>query len=72
MKIIEKDIDSKGENSRKQDRDSRLRTGFLVLGSALFGGIAVALWNRRTLASIRNPLQESEFKPTVFDDDAIY
>jgi hypothetical protein len=30
-----------------------VRTAVLVAGSALFGGLAVALWHRRTLAKMR-------------------
>jgi hypothetical protein len=32
-----------------------LRTGLLIAGSALFGGLAVALWNRKALANLRQP-----------------
>lgn len=35
------------------EKPSLLRTGLIVAGSALFGGIAVALWNRHTLARMR-------------------
>ena len=35
-----------------------VRTALLVAGSAVFGGIAVALWHRRTLAKMRqNPAE---------------
>jgi hypothetical protein len=30
----------------------------LLASSAAFGGIAVAIWNRRTLAKMRQPGQE--------------
>lgn len=69
MSSLEKDIDSKEENPKKSGKDSRLRTGLLVLGSALFGGIAVVLWNRKTMASMQNPPQG---KPLPVDNDAIY
>jgi hypothetical protein len=34
------------------------RTSLLLASSAAFGGIAVAIWNRRTLAKMRQPRQE--------------
>jgi hypothetical protein len=35
------------------ERRSVWRSGFLIATSAVFGGIAVAIWNRRTLAKMR-------------------
>jgi hypothetical protein len=32
-----------------------LQTGLLVAGSALLGGVAVAIWNRKSLAKLRQP-----------------
>jgi hypothetical protein len=64
--------DSKEENSRKRIASSGLRTGLLVVGSAFLGGIAVALWNRHSLAEMRKQQPKNEkITPTV-DDDAIY
>jgi hypothetical protein len=63
--------DSKREIEQKESRPSRFRTGFLVVGSALLGGIAVALWNRRSLADIRNQAPEKEPGPHPASDDAI-
>jgi len=37
-----------------------LQTGFLVAGSALLGGLAVALWHRKSLARLRQPSPISE------------
>ena len=37
-----------------------LRTGVLIAGSALFGGLAVALWNRRALARLRQLPESAE------------
>ncbi len=34
-----------------------LGTGLLIAGSALFGGLAVALWDRKSLAKLRQPSQ---------------
>jgi hypothetical protein len=48
-----------------------LVTGALIAGSALFGGLAVALWNRRTLAQMRREIPEVEADPLV-DKDEIY
>jgi hypothetical protein len=33
-----------------------LKTGLLVAGSVLLGGLTVALWNRKSLAKLRQPL----------------
>ena len=65
-------IDSKNNEADKEPRPTRLLTGLLVLGSALFGGIAVVLWNRRTLTNIQNQCQDKAQKPISIDDDAIY
>jgi hypothetical protein len=35
------------------ERRNVWRSGLLIATSAVFGGIAVAIWNRRTLAKIR-------------------
>lgn len=64
--------DSKANDAEKDPSSTRLRTGLLVLGSALFGGIAVVLWNRRTLTNIQNQCQDKAQKPISIDDDAIY
>lgn len=65
-------IDSKTNEAEKEPRSPRLHTGLLVLGSALFGGIAVVLWNRRTLTNIQNQCQDKAQKPIPIDVDAIY
>ena len=39
-------------------RTNLWRTSLLLASSAAFGGIAVAIWNRRTLAKMRQPRQE--------------
>ncbi len=65
-------VDYKEEIDRKEPRSSRLRTGLLVVGSALFGGIAVVLWNRRALANMQNQTSDKAPKPCPVDDDAIY
>ena len=68
MKDSDQVIDSKEKNANTD----RLRTGLLLLGSAVFGGIAVALWNRRTLGKMQNPPEEVEKKILPVEDDAIY
>lgn len=69
MKNSEKPTESKEE---KPTRDGLLQTGLLMLGSALFGGIAVALWNRRTLASMQDPQPQADIPPAPAQDDVIY
>lgn len=38
---------------KPKPRHRRWKTALLVLGSATFGGIAFALWNRRELAQMQ-------------------
>jgi hypothetical protein len=40
-----------------------VRSGLLVATSAALGGIAVAIWNRRTLADIRRGADENQDFP---------
>ncbi len=44
-----------------------LRTGLLIAGSALFGGLAVAFWNRKSLARLRQPVEVPERPPAEPD-----
>jgi hypothetical protein len=39
------------------------RAGLLLISSAALGGIAVALWNRRTLAQIRQEVTGDDGEP---------
>jgi hypothetical protein len=52
------------------------KTGLLLAGSALFGGIAVAFWHSRTLAAMREASDRPAPKrpqPThSSDDDVIF
>ncbi len=44
------------KNSSLPGRGLRfLGTGLLIAGSAFFGGLAVALWDRKSLAKLREP-----------------
>lgn len=43
-----------------------LGTGLLIATSALFGGLAVALWDRKSLAKLRQPSQPPI--PSVAED----
>jgi len=64
--------DSKRKDGSQQSPRRRLRTGLLVLGSAIFGGVAVVLWNRRTLAKMQEKPREENKNPPKIDEDAIY
>jgi hypothetical protein len=44
-----------------------LTTGLLVVSSALFGGLAVALWERKSLEKLRQP-NEAPKKPSSSED----
>jgi hypothetical protein len=53
-----------------QPRAGGLRTVLLVTGSALLGGLAVVLWNRKTLASLRQPEAASNRPPVIPDEES--
>jgi hypothetical protein len=44
-----------------------IRTGLLIAGSALLGGLAVVLWHRKSLATLRQPVPEPNRPPTQPD-----
>ena len=44
---------SPDESPSEPERRNLWRSGLLLATSAAFGGIAVAIWNRRTLAKMR-------------------
>jgi hypothetical protein len=46
-------VQSPGESPAPSERPNLWRSGLLIATSAAFGGIAVAIWNRRTLAKMR-------------------
>jgi hypothetical protein len=54
-----------------EEPEKRWKTTLLLFASAAFGGLAVALWDRRTLAGMRNRPPAQEVKPPD-DEDAIY
>ena len=45
-----------------------LRTGLLIAGSMLLGGLAVVLWNRSSLSRLRQPA-ETESAPVYADQE---
>jgi hypothetical protein len=47
------------------------RTGLLLTSSAALGGIAVAIWNRRSLARIRQEYESRAAQPGIHEDDLI-
>lgn len=50
------------------DRLQALRTGLLIAGSALLGGLAVVLWNRSSLSRLRQPM-EAVASPVASPDE---
>lgn len=72
MKKSDKAADYKEHKDRKDSGSGRIRTGLLLLGSAVFGGIALVFWNRRTLTKMQNPPEEDSSKIPHLEDDAIY
>jgi hypothetical protein len=43
-------------------------TGVIIAGSALVGGLAVVLWNRKTLSGLRQPAEPGK-KPSSQTDN---
>jgi hypothetical protein len=50
------DLEGPDEDPSVPEQRSFWRSGLLIATSAAFGGIAVAIWNRRTLAKMRQPV----------------
>ena len=48
------------ESPSQPERRNLWRSGLLIATSAAFGGIAVAIWNRRTLAQMRQQIPPEE------------
>ena len=46
-----------------------LRTGLLIAGSALLGGLAVVLWNRSSLSRLRQPMEAVSPPPAGSDEE---
>jgi hypothetical protein len=47
------------------------RTGLLLTSSAALGGIAVAIWNRRSLARIRQKYESKAVQAGNHEDDIL-
>jgi hypothetical protein len=45
------------------------QTALLLAGSAAFGGLAVAFWNRKMLAEMRKQAPEPRQRPVSWEDD---
>jgi hypothetical protein len=45
------------------------RTALLLAASAAFGGLAVAIWDRKTLADMRNRMPEPPQRSVGREDD---
>ena len=52
-----------------QPRLQALRTGLLIAGSALLGGLAVVLWNRSSLSRLRQPTETDSQLPDPPDGE---
>ena len=48
------------------------KAAFWLAGSAFFGSLALVLWNRRALKSLREAEQRPIEPPRPRDDDGIY
>jgi cytoskeletal protein RodZ len=65
-------IDNKSDIKKESSSSHRLRTSLLLMGSAIFGGLAVAFWNRRTLAKMQGQSPKENQQSTKIDENAIY
>lgn len=79
--MVNKDVPSEDDpvqSARSSDPASReprqlLKAGFLMLTSAVLGGVAFAIWNKHQIASMKENSASVEEKPVPSaDDDAIY
>jgi ferric-dicitrate binding protein FerR (iron transport regulator) len=52
--------EAQDESPSQPERRNLWRSGLLIATSAAFGGIAVAIWNRRTLAKMRQQPDSDE------------
>jgi len=64
-------ITSQPETATRSPGHRLWQTALLLAGSAAFGGLAVALWNRKTLAEMRKQTPEPPHR-TVGREDDIY
>jgi len=61
------------QNPPKPQAGSGIRaflTGAIIAGSALLGGMAVVLWNRKSLSRLRQPIQTLPKPSSSKDEDA--
>lgn len=63
------EVPRQGPAATADSHSHRWRTALLLASSALFGGLAVAIWNRRQIACIRNAQQEGESASSFTDAD---
>lgn len=63
----ERDMPQNRPESSRKPAFGLFRTGLLIAGSALLGGLAVVLWHRKSLANLRQPVPESNQPPALPD-----
>ena len=67
--------DHDGKHTQSPSESGNLwKTGLLLAGSAIFGGLAVAFWHRHTLLNMRRAAAEDRPvpRPAPPEDDVIY
>lgn len=57
------------QNPSSSPRLGGFRTGLLIAGSALLGGLAVVLWNRSSLSRLRQPAEAGAQPPVSADGE---
>lgn len=58
-------------DTQSPTRLQAIRTGLLISGSVLLGGLAVVLWNRTSLSRLRQPTDEASQPSTEPDDEEV-
>ncbi len=53
LSLVSTTLPEAEESTSVPERRNFWRSGLLIATSAVFGGISVAIWNRRTLAKMR-------------------
>jgi hypothetical protein len=59
------------EKSESGARAKAFLTGAIVAASALIGGFAIVVWNRKALSRLRQPPDPAKTPPAEADDSAL-
>jgi len=62
-------VASQAETPTRQSGRKLWQTALLLAGSAAFGGLAVAFWNRKMLAELRSQAPEPPYRAVGREND---